>query len=129
MRRGQQEAILAAVCTTRTHPTADELYEKLRKDLPHLSLGTVYRNLNALSQKGDILRVYIPEGGDRFDFRLDKHEHMLCDQCGQVFDVNAEVKIVCREPDVAIKGYDLVFHGTCAKCARKKAGNECCPQR
>jgi Fur family peroxide stress response transcriptional regulator len=118
--RGQQETILAAVCTLRTHPTADEIYDKLRKDHPRLSLGTVYRNLNALAQKGEILRISAPGGGDRFDFRLDRHEHMLCDICGRAYDVDAEVKIDLREPEISLRGYTLIFHGICAKCAGKK---------
>ena len=117
MRRGQREAVLAAVCTTRCHPTADEIYEKLRKSHPNLSLGTVYRNLGALAQSGDILRVTVPESKDRFDFRLDKHEHMLCDVCGRVCDIDVTVTMVNREPEVTVKGYDLIFHGTCANCA------------
>ena len=118
MGRGQQETILAAVCTLRTHPTADEIYEKLRKEHPRLSLGTVYRNLGALAQKGDILRISVPDGADRFDFRLDKHEHMICERCGRAFDVDVDVKIDFREPDAELKGYDLVLRGVCAKCAR-----------
>ena len=124
MKRGQHEAILAAVCTTRTHPTADELYEKLRKEHPRLSLGTVYRNLNALAQKGDILRIRVPEGGDRFDFRLDKHEHMVCDACGRAFDVDVNVSVDLRDSGVELRGYSLVFHGLCAGCSAKKAASE-----
>ncbi len=117
MRRGHMEAILAAVCTTRCHPTADEIYEKLRKTHPNLSLGTVYRNLGALAQNGDILRVTVPEGKDRYDFRLDKHEHMLCGTCGRVYDIDVTVTVDNREPDIAVSGYDLMLHGTCANCA------------
>ncbi len=120
MRRGQQEAILAAVCTMRTHPTADEIYEKLRQADPRISLGTVYRNLNTLAQNGDILRITVPDGRDRFDFRLDSHHHMLCDVCGRAFDIDADVQIDVNEPNVKLKGYTLIFHGTCAKCAAEE---------
>jgi Fur family peroxide stress response transcriptional regulator len=116
LKKGQQETILAAVCTTRTHPTADEIYLKLRKEDPHISLGTVYRNLNALAKNGDILRIVAPEGGDRFDFRLDKHEHMLCEKCGRVFDIKADISIDMDDTGAEISGYTLIFHGTCAKC-------------
>jgi len=112
----QKEAILAAVCTMRNHPTADEIYDKLRKDFPHLSLGTVYRNLNAFAQQGDILRVSVPGSGDRFDFRLDEHQHLLCDKCRRVFDVDAYVNIELKETKVTMAGYTLMLHGICAKC-------------
>lgn len=100
----------------RNHPTADEVYNKLKKDFPHLSLGTVYRNLNTFAQNGDIRRVFAPGAGDRFDFRLDDHEHMLCDKCGRVFDVNACVSVKVEDSEATIHGYTLILHGTCAKC-------------
>jgi len=105
----------------RNHPTADEIYRKLREDFPRLSLGTVYRNLNAFAQKGDIRRVTILSGGDRYDFRMDKHEHMLCENCGCVIDVEAEVEIKLKETDIisdkyTLNGYTLFLHGLCSKC-------------
>lgn len=119
--RKQQEAVLAAVCTMRNHPTADEIYDKLRKDYPHLSLGTVYRNLNAFAQKGDIRRIIVPGAGDRFDFRIDEHEHMLCEKCQRVFDINIEVQINLKETEVTVNGYTLIMHGICAKCSQKNS--------
>ena len=115
----QRDAILAAVCTMRTHPTADEVYDKLRKDHPHLSLGTVYRNLNLFAQKGDILRVTVPGAGDRFDFRIDKHEHLLCEKCHRVFDVNVDVSIKSEDTEATIDGYTLILHGICPECSRE----------
>jgi Fur family peroxide stress response transcriptional regulator len=82
-------------------------------------LGTVYRNLNAFAQRGDILKISVAEGGDRFDFRLDRHEHLLCNQCGRVFDAEAEVEIIIREGEVTVDGYTLILHGLCAKCNHK----------
>ena len=112
----QREAILAAVYEMKNHPTADEVYDKLKKDNPRLSLGTVYRNLNVFAQNGDIRRLSIPGAGDRFDFRMDKHEHLLCSKCHRVFDVNVKVSILSKEKDAAIDGYTLTLHGTCGKC-------------
>lgn len=111
-----KEAILAAVCTMRNHPTADEVYKKLKKDFPRLSLGTVYRNLNTFAQNGDIRRIFAPGGGDHFDFRLDAHEHILCDKCGRVFDVNICVSIESKDSEAVVSGYTLILHGICAKC-------------
>lgn len=118
----QKEAVLAAVCTMRNHPTADEIYDKLKKDFPRLSLGTVYRNLNAFVQNGEVRRVSAPGEGDRFDFRLDPHEHMLCNKCSKAYDVNAEVKVKIMETDAQISSYTLVLHGICAKCSRGDIG-------
>lgn len=117
----QKEAILAAVCTMRNHPAADEIYVKLRTEFPNISLGTVYRNLNAFAENGDIKKVSLPNSGDRFDFRLDKHEHLLCSKCGKVFDINANVNIKMLEDNIVSNGYTLIIHGTCKNCAVKNA--------
>lgn len=112
----QKEAILAAVCTIRTHPTADVIYDKLRKDFPRISLGTVYRNLNAFVERGDIGRVSIPGSGERFDYRLDKHEHLVCEKCGKVLDVDAQVDIKPLDASITFKEYSLVLYGICNAC-------------
>ncbi len=112
----QKEAILSAVSTMHNHPTADEVYAKLRKDFPNLSLGTVYRNLNSFANNGFIRKVAVHGTGDRFDFRLDQHEHLLCEQCGKLFDVDAEVCITPKDEAVQIAGYKLMLYGTCGQC-------------
>lgn len=115
----QKEAILAAVCTMRNHPGADEIYVKLRADFPNISLGTVYRNLNAFAESGDIRKISIPNSGDRFDFRLDNHEHLLCSECGKVYDINANVNIKMLDDNIISDGYTLIIHGKCKNCALK----------
>jgi Fe2+ or Zn2+ uptake regulation protein len=123
----QKEGILATVRAMNNHPTADEIYRKLRESCSRLSMGTVYRNLNAFAQKGDIRRVIILGGGDRYDFRTDNHEHMLCENCGQVIDVEAEVEINLKESDrisnkYTLKGYTLFLHGLCSDCRLDEGG-------
>lgn len=115
----QKEAILAAVCTMRTHPTADEIYDKLRKDFPRISLGTVYRNLNTFAEKGTIKKVSLPGSGDRFDYRIDKHEHLVCTKCKKVFDVDALVDINLADHSFHIHEYSLVLYGICGNCNTK----------
>ncbi len=118
----QKEAILAAVCTMRNHPTADEIYHKLKKDNERLSLGTVYRNLSAFTENGDIRKVSVPGFGDRFDFRLDEHEHMYCEKCGRVYDVNINFSVndvLSNKNNVKITGYKLMLYGLCENCNDK----------
>lgn len=119
----QREAILGAVCTMRNHPTADEIYDKLRGDYPKISLGTVYRNLNTFAEKGDIKKIKVSEGGDRFDFRLDSHEHLLCSRCKRVYDVDIRVKLEPQtsESTCEVMGYTLILHGICSECKNKEA--------
>lgn len=115
----QKEAILAAVCTTRTHPTADEIYDKVRANFPRISLGTVYRNLNIFSAKGDIKKILVPGSRDRFDYRIDKHDHLICDQCGNIFDVNVEININLKDTGIVVNEYNLILYGICEKCSEK----------
>ena len=86
----QRELILQTVTQNPIHPTADAVYEQVRRENPKISLGTVYRNLNFLSELGILRKIPMPVGSDRFDGRLDEHYHMICDCCGRVFDVECD---------------------------------------
>ncbi len=116
----QKEWILGAVLSANNHPTADEIYTTLKKENERLSLGTVYRNLNTFAQKGEIKKISVPGLGDRFDHRLDDHEHFLCDSCGRVFDADVRVEITPRDEEISLTGYTLMLHGVCPRCRDKK---------
>ena len=118
----QRQLILEAVRATNSHPTADELFQMIRRKLPTISLATVYRNLNFLSEIGEIRKLSMPGMPDRFDWRMDPHDHMVCDTCGQVVDfvlphdLGQEIASACG---AQVDGYTLVAHGTCAHCRVK----------
>ena len=118
----QRQLILEAVRATNSHPTADELFKMIRRKLPTISLATVYRNLNFLSEIGEIRKLAMPGMPDRFDWRMDPHDHMVCDTCGQVVDfvlphdLGQEIASACG---AQVDGYTLVAHGTCAHCRVK----------
>lgn len=121
----QKELILKAVKDMRSHVTADEVCEFIRKDYPNIGKGTVYRNLSVLSEEKKIRRVEIPGGPDRFDFTLARHYHILCVKCGRIFDVDMdEIKdIGSRIKDrhgMEILDYDILFKGICEDCATKE---------
>ena len=69
----QREAIKNYLASTRNHPTADSVYMHVKKEFPNISLGTVYRNLNLLSELGEIVKITAPDGGDRFDGHTEPH--------------------------------------------------------
>ena len=124
----QKDAILTAVRSMNNHPSADEIYRKLRESYPRLSLGTVYRNLNAFAEKGDIRKISTLEGGDRYDYRTEKHEHMLCENCGQVYDIEAEIDIKFKDEETAmgghtLYGYIMILHGLCGACKGRRYPN------
>lgn len=112
----QKEAILNQVRKMHNHPTADEIYYALKKNDASVSLATVYRNLSTFAKSGEIVRVAGCGGADRFDWRLDKHQHFVCDQCGMVHDVELDVQINLSQIPWLITGYNIMVHGLCNKC-------------
>lgn len=118
----QREMIFEQVKNFPIHPTADEVYNALKKDNPNLSLGTVYRNLNLLSDMGMLMKIRIADGKDRFDGRTDTHYHMVCSHCGKVFDVELDIaetipqKVLADEGHI-ITGITLNLTGICKGCA------------
>lgn len=120
----QRQLILEAVRATNSHPTADELFQMIRRKLLTISLATVYRNLNFLSDIGEIRKLSMPGMPDRFDWRLDPHDHMVCDDCGQVVDfaLSGDLKQqIAQACGAQVAGYTLVAHGACAHCMEHKA--------
>lgn len=118
----QREAIKELLAES-SHPTADEIYIKVREQFPNVSLGTVYRNLNLLSECGEIQKLTFPEGPDRFDCNVMPHYHFVCRSCGRVFDLHVRgVKLDMEDgTDGAelpgrIEAQALICYGTCNDC-------------
>ena len=91
---------------------------------PSISKATVYRNLNQLAVQGEILRVPVPTGADRFDFNTQEHYHVRCTECGNVYDVfmppiSDLLDRVTDSSDVELTHYDILFEGVCAACRNK----------
>ena len=82
----QRESIKEFLMTRKDHPTADVVYENVRKIYPNISLGTVYRNLSLLSELGEIQKLSNFGGADHFDGCVTPHCHFMCKKCGQVLD-------------------------------------------
>ena len=82
----QREAIINVLRSTDTHPTAGWIYEKVREEIPNISLGTVYRNLSALSEAGEILSINVGDGYEHFDGDISPHLHLYCRECEKIFD-------------------------------------------
>lgn len=117
----QREVILDELSKVTSHPTADEIYEMVRKKLPRISLGTIYRNLEILSECGLIRKMEIGGIQKRFDATTENHYHIRCTMCGRVEDVRGEVldNIADRFDD--LNGYKVVDHrlelmGICPSC-------------
>ncbi len=114
-----------AVIESSEHPTADTVYQTVRKQCPDISLGTVYRNLGRLVECGAIRKIGVSDGSDRFDGTLAEHYHLLCSGCGCVADIQLpelgkQIRQVGRESGLEIQGYELIIHGLCKDCVQKQ---------
>jgi len=117
----QRELILNAVKDNTVHPTADFIYDYLKKDNPNLSLGTVYRNLSQLVNHGYIQKVSMPGLPDRFDANVIEHNHMICDVCGNIQDIHSDIlknipSAISNELDIEITSCTVILHGICKNC-------------
>ena len=122
----QRQRILDYVSDSHAHPSAAAVYDALRESMPRLSLGTVYRNLNLLSQMGQIRRLEIPGCADRFDHITYSHCHAQCRICRRIFDVDMEFvtgleKGIKNTQGFEFSGYDILFYGTCPDCRMEQA--------
>ena len=86
----QRSLVLDAVNKLHNHATADEIYDAVIIEHPNISKATVYRNLNTLSEMGEIRKLEIPGGADRYDHCTHNHCHIKCDKCGRLFDVDMD---------------------------------------
>src|SRR3954451_21490885 len=85
----QRMAIVRALAADTSHPTAQELFERLRPALPTMSFATVYNTLDALASAGLCVALSLSPGPARFDPNMEAHYHAVCDRCGLVRDVPA----------------------------------------
>jgi len=125
----QRRAILEELRKDRTHPSADELYLKVRRRLPDISMATVYRNLEILSEHGLIRRLWEGGGPRRYDGDMEDHYHVTCDRCSRIGDValgavNGFLNEAQKVSDFDVKGYRLEFFGFCPKCTVEVAKDE-----
>ncbi len=114
----QQIIIQRLLDESERHPTAEELYLEARRELPNLSIGTVYRNLGQLADQGKIRRLHIPGQPDRFDKTSHPHDHAVCVRCGAISDVNREsLQSVIEEAlHMDILSYELSIECVCSSC-------------
>ncbi len=114
----QRKVILEELCKVKTHPSADEVYEMVRKRLPRISLGTVYRNLEILSESGDIQKLEPGCSLKRFDGDTSAHCHIRCVRCDRIADAPLpDVKFDMEKvesTDFEITGHRLDFLGLCS---------------
>ncbi|WP_437679552.1 Fur family transcriptional regulator [Sorangium sp. So ce131] len=138
----QRMAIVRELAADPTHPTAQELFERLRPALPTMSFATVYNTLDALASAGLCAALSLSPGAARFDPNMAAHHHAVCDRCGLVRDVPCEPSESpggpstepIRAPLAAAPGFEVraverIYRGICAACAKGGQGEGRAPAR
>jgi Fur family peroxide stress response transcriptional regulator len=120
----QREAILRVLRNTKAHPTADWIYEEVRKEIPNISKGTVYRNLQVLQEDGAVTELNLNGTLSRFEAKQGSHYHFRCEQCGRVFDVDEPVnneldERVAQRTGLKVSYHQLEFRGLCQDCQQQ----------
>lgn len=118
----QRQQVYDVLLHKRDHPTAEEVFIRAKKQMPDISMATVYNCLDALVQSGLVRQVQLQRGAARFCPNMAEHCHYYCDHCGSVFDValHADSPVVPRPKGFKIDHYEIAVHGVCADCAKKK---------
>jgi Fe2+ or Zn2+ uptake regulation protein len=129
----QRIAIVRLFAGDESHPTAQDLFERLRPAFPSMSFATVYNTLDALANAGLAGIVRIPgKRGDaaRFDPNTRAHHHAVCDGCGAVLDIAAGTlaptpgavsKLRRAAPGFSVHAVERIYRGLCAKCAQSRS--------
>ena len=124
----QREAIKDFLMTRKDHPTADVVYENIKKIYPNISLGTVYRNLSLLSAIGEIQKLSNFGSADHFDGCVEPHCHFMCTRCERIIDLESEgihhiMELAGENFGGKITDYSARFFGLCEDCLKEAEGN------
>lgn len=120
-------AILNTLRSTKVHPTAEWVYEKLKPEYSDLSLGTVYRNIKKFCEEEKVKSVGVINGQEHFDADMSPHSHFICEQCSCVSDIYEtflqpeDINSLSEKYGVTIYNQEVLFNGVCQNCLKKEA--------
>jgi len=116
----QRRAVFRALHGNPGHPTAESVYAMVSKEMPTISLRTVYQTLHDLADMGEIVEIDLGTGASRFDPTLEPHHHLVCDACGRISDVHADFTDVHvpngESHGYAVRSTEIIFRGQCPAC-------------
>lgn len=123
-RSRQRDAIMTYLRSRTDHPSAEQIYESVRQEIPNISLGTVYRNLTLLNDQGEIRLISVGTGADHFDANAAPHDHFVCRVCQSIIDLP---HVSSKAPeDLKNAGFDGViedsctyYYGVCGSCRQQ----------
>jgi Fur family peroxide stress response transcriptional regulator len=113
----QREQVYAVLLRERDHPTAEEVFIRAKREMPDISMATVYNCLDALVKCGLVRQVSLERGATRFCPNMHEHGHFYCDRCKSVFDIPLAVRPGIELPEGYVaERYDVAIHGLCPAC-------------
>lgn len=117
----QKEAVSRVLKETGCHPTAEWVYEQVRREIPKISLGTVYRNLKVLNSEGEVSKLELSANLTRYDGNTQNHYHFRCERCDYILDVDQPVnkeidKKLAQQTGFKVSYHRLEFLGLCKDC-------------
>lgn len=124
----QKLKILEYLHNVKTHPNAETVYHAVKKEVPTISLGTVYRNLNNLAEQDIILKLEV-NGEYRFDADTSSHQHCVCIKCGKICDMFQEDISEYALKNMKKKGFraksvNIIYKGLCKECSKDSVKNK-----
>jgi Fur family peroxide stress response transcriptional regulator len=118
----QRLAILEYLDSNQEHPSAESIYEETKKQYPTMSFATVYKTIETLKKRGDLLELVIDSGRRRYDPDTSPHHHFICTGCKKIIDVNADFSLAVPDElkgSFEITGSHITFYGRCKECNAK----------
>ena len=122
----QRAAVYRFLSGVTSHPNADEVFQKVRTQVPGISLATVYKSLETLVNCGLAAKLTYSDGSARYDAKMEPHHHARCVSCGEVFDVpgvltEEDLEVLSEGLDgFSVLGYRLELTGFCTTCSPKE---------
>ncbi len=121
----KRQAILDTIRSTKTHPSAEWVFEQIKEQYPNISLGTVYRNIAEFKESGDVCSVAVVDGIDRIDGDTSPHQHFVCTECGAVEDLDLDLQTqiisdqISERCSAQASRIHLTAYGLCRHCLKK----------
>jgi Fur family peroxide stress response transcriptional regulator len=118
----QRLALIEILKDSKDHPSADMIYEELKKKYPMVSFSTVYNILNVLKKIGEIEELPISENKIYYDPNTDPHHHFLCEKCGQIQDIFQDFRIRTEKINIhQVRKHQIYFYGICSDCLKRRS--------
>ncbi len=119
----QRSLILEVLQNNPCHPTAEQVFALVKELLPDISLATIYRNLNQLTENGIIKKLDYIDNVSHFDYCTEKHYHFVCSKCSKIFDIKANIipeikQSILKQQGLTVEDMEISFSGLCPDCLK-----------